>query len=725
MEKIHSDITVAGGGIAGICAALAAVRNGLRVSLVNNRPVLGGNASSEIDVNINGAAYNGNSPSVYAREGGIIEEIKRTAQYYGGLKDAAYFDLIYAEPNISLFLNTQIHGVLAPNGRIASISGIQQGSEREFSFESPLFIDCTGDGTVAFRAGVPYMLGRESRARFGESLAPTEADGFVLGDTLTFRSVYRDRPVTFRRPAFAYDIKKLPFFKNIGKKGLHRDIYRAADGTVNCLWWLEYGGHLDTVGDNEEITLELRKLTLGFWDYIKNSGDFEETENLELSFIATIPGKRESRRFIGDYILTQNDIERKTDFPDAVATGGWPMDIHAPRGIYDDAPATEWNYVPGTYNIPFRCLYSRAAENLLFAGRNISASHAAFSSTRVMATGGALGQAAGTAAYLCAKYGITPAEVAASRIDELQSLLQRGDQAIMGLHEDVGVAADAVVTASSEREYEVAEQTGLLRLDGEYTLALPVTRELDSIEIGIKSEGETSLSVELWGGGRPENNLPAHILRSVTLSVAANADGWAALPLSVEKPGDGKVYLIFKPNPLISLYTSDEALTGIVSFRRDEKSREDTEFPEFRRLPFNICFRGVLPEQRLFAPENVTNGWSRPYGAPNLWMSGKSAAGQWLKLDFKKRVNISELQVILNTKLEEDNIREDIPVLIKDYKIEVTAANGGSRTIEVRNNFLRLNRHLINTPGVTSVKITVKDTYGGNYAEIYAVKAWE
>ena len=196
IERITSDLTVIGGGIAGMCAAIAAARKGLKVALVNDRPVLGGNASSEIRVSINGAAYNGNSPSVYAREGGIVEEIKLRIVRYGCLyneklatpmMDAAYFDMVYNEPNISLFLNTVIHNVSIDNGEVKEVFGVMLGSQRELVFESALCADCSGDGIVGYKAGAHYMWGRESKEQFNESLAPEQADSYVLGDTMLFR----------------------------------------------------------------------------------------------------------------------------------------------------------------------------------------------------------------------------------------------------------------------------------------------------------------------------------------------------------------------------------------------------------------------------------------------------------------------------------------------------------------------------------------------------------
>ncbi|MDF2927633.1 MAG: hypothetical protein K0R57_6547 [Paenibacillaceae bacterium] len=196
MESVRADVTVVGGGIAGICAAVAAARNGARVALVNDRPVLGGNASSEVRVHINGSAYQGASPSYYAREGGLAEEIKLRLFRYNPLYnrkqmmcvfDAVLLDMVYGEPNIALYLNTSIHNTGMEKGRIVWVDGLQLASERSFRFESPYFIDCSGDGIVGYQAGASFMRGREGKEEFGESLAPGEADLYTMGDTILFQ----------------------------------------------------------------------------------------------------------------------------------------------------------------------------------------------------------------------------------------------------------------------------------------------------------------------------------------------------------------------------------------------------------------------------------------------------------------------------------------------------------------------------------------------------------
>lgn len=220
MELMKADVTVIGGGIAGICAAIAAARQGLQVSLINDRPVLGGNASSEVRVHINGSAYLGNSPSYYAREGGLVEELKLKIFHYNplynkklmlSLSDTVLLDMVYDEPNISLFLNTCVHETGMENGRIKWVEGLQLASERKFRFESSTYIDCSGDGIVGYQAGAHFRWGREAKHEYQEELAPEVADHYTMGDTILFQARDVNYSVPYTKPGFAYDITKLEF----------------------------------------------------------------------------------------------------------------------------------------------------------------------------------------------------------------------------------------------------------------------------------------------------------------------------------------------------------------------------------------------------------------------------------------------------------------------------------------------------------------------------------
>ncbi len=445
-KNLDADVVVVGGGMAGVCAAIAAARNGASVVLIQDRPVLGGNSSSEIRMHIVGADCHGSRNDTDARETGILEELRlecavRNPQRSASMWDLLLYEWIKREPNIVLLLNTSCIGVkMASENLIDAVIALRNSTEDLFTVRGKVFIDCSGDGRLGAEAGAEFRKGREGRDEFGESLAPPKPDNKTMGSSILFITRKHDRPMPFKPPNW---IRKFPRCEDLP--------YRAHSSWEYGYWWVEWGGELDTIKDNERIRDELLAIALGVWDHIKNSGLHPESENWALEWIGFLPGKRESRRFIGDYILTQHDLQRGEVFEDGVAYGGWPIDLHPPEGIDTKEPPNIAVKVP-LYNIPFRCLYSRNIDNLLFAGRNISATHVAFGSTRVMGTCSVMGQAVGTAAALCVRYNCTPRELGKEAIKDLQQLLLKQDAYIIGVSnsDPYDLARMAEVKASSE-----------------------------------------------------------------------------------------------------------------------------------------------------------------------------------------------------------------------------------------------------------------------------------
>ncbi len=445
-KNLDADVVVVGGGMAGVCAAIAAARNGASVVLIQDRPVLGGNSSSEIRMHIVGADCHGSRNDTDARETGILEELRlecavRNPQRSASMWDLLLYEWVKREPNIVLLLNTSCIGVkMASENLIDAVIALRNSTEDLFTVRGKVFIDCSGDGRLGAEAGAEFRKGREGRDEFGESLAPPKPDKKTMGSSILFITRKHDRPMPFKPPNW---IRKFPRCEDLP--------YRVHSSWEYGYWWVEWGGELDTIKDNERIRDELLAIALGVWDHIKNSGLHPESENWALEWIGFLPGKRESRRFIGDYILTQHDLQRGEVFEDGVAYGGWPIDLHPPEGIDTKEPPNIAVKVP-LYNIPFRCLYSRNIDNLLFAGRNISATHVAFGSTRVMGTCSVMGQAVGTAAALCVRYNCTPRELGKEAIKDLQQLLLKQDAYIIGVSnsDPYDLARMAEVKASSE-----------------------------------------------------------------------------------------------------------------------------------------------------------------------------------------------------------------------------------------------------------------------------------
>lgn len=461
MEKKIFEFVVVGGGMAGVCAAIAASRKGIKTALVQNRPVLGGNASSEIRMHICGADHHMSRKN--ARETGILEEIllenkRRNPEMNYAVFDAILWEKVRFQKNLTLFLNTYMDGVLMAGNKIQGVTAVQETTEKKFELTADLFLDATGDGTLGYLAGAEYRSGREAKNEYGESLAPDQSDHVTMGNSLMFQAKDTGHPVRFIKPDWAYD-----FTEEQLKNRDHRLI-------TSGYWWIELGGgEQDTIADAEELRDELMKTVYGIWDHIKNGGD-HGAENYDLTWVGMIPGKRESRRLIGDYVLKQQDIEEGKIFEDAVAYGGWPMDIHTTEGFLNTGEQpTVWNPVSKIYTIPYRCLYSVNIENLFLGGRVISCSHVAFSSTRVMGTCAVAGQAAGTAAAMAIRRRISPREVG-RYIMELQQELLRDDCYIPGFvnQDEIDMARTADISASSwETGFEpVQVADGYGRMEG-------------------------------------------------------------------------------------------------------------------------------------------------------------------------------------------------------------------------------------------------------------------
>jgi hypothetical protein len=456
--RLDCDVLVAGGGLAGVCAAVAAARNGAQVVLVQDRSRLGGNSSSEVKMHVVGANTHKGRPGW--REGGLIEEFRlddaaNNPQRCWELWDLLLYDKVLCEPNITLLLDSVLFAAETEDHRIGRVFVRCDKTEHLYEIQARLYCDCTGDSRLGLEAGAELRYGREPRSEFNEPLAPETPDRETLGSSILFTSRKHDRPVPFTPPKWARQVTK------------DQLLHRPTSSWEYGYWWIEWGGRFHTIHDNERIRFELLGIVLGVWDYIKNSGAHPASANWALDWVGMMPGKRESRRLVGDHILTQFDLMGLNgDFDDAVAIGGWPMDDHPPGGFdRADLPPAVQIKTP-IYNIPLRSLYSRNIGNLMMAGRNLSASHVAFTSTRVMATCAVIGQATGTAAALCARHGLAPRQLAEDpdRVRELQRTLLRDDQTIKGRRHDD--PADRARLAQVSASGETADAPAANVLDG-------------------------------------------------------------------------------------------------------------------------------------------------------------------------------------------------------------------------------------------------------------------
>ena len=410
------DLVVTGGGVAGISAAVSAARLGLKVALVQNRPILGGNNSSDVRVHLGGRIETG----PYGNLGDLQKEFgparggnARPAEYY---EDQKKLDFVLAEPNITLFLNHHVYGVVKDGkSRIEKVLARHTETGQEIALAAPLFADCTGDGSVGVLAGANYRMGREPRSEHGEPQAPEIADKMTLGASVQWYSVDTGKESSF--PKFKY--------------GIDFNAQNAEKVTMGEWTW-ETGLNKDQIREAEQIRDYGMLVVFSNWSWLKNESGLEKYKNLALDWVAYIAGKRESRRLLGDHILTENDILDFVIYPDAAGSTTWSIDLHYPDPKNTKyfpnkefkAIAVQNNIYP--YPVPYRCLYSRNVENLFMAGRNISVTHIALGTTRVMRTCGIMGEVVGMAASLCKKYNVGPREVYQAHLQELKELMELG-----------------------------------------------------------------------------------------------------------------------------------------------------------------------------------------------------------------------------------------------------------------------------------------------------------
>jgi len=410
------DFVVVGGGVAGMCAAISAARLGLKVAIIHNRPVWGGNNSSEVRVHLGGQIR----LEPYPELGGIVKELSPlkggNAQPAAQYEDDKKIALMNSEPSIAQFLNYHAFAVTMKGKNIKSVTARHVETGEELIFSALVFADCTGDGTIGVLAGADFAMGRESKSEFNEPTAPDKSDKLTMGSSVQWYSVKTDAENTF--PVFQF--------------GLNFDEENSQKVTMGEWTW-ETGMNFDQITDFERIRDYGLMVVYSNWSFLKNqSVEKEKYADRSLEWVAYIAGKRESRRLLGDYILKEQDIMDNTVYPDGTAATSWSVDLHYPDPKNSEQfPGQEFKSIAvqtsiHPYPIPYRCFYSRNVSNLFMAGRNISVTHVALGTVRVMRTTGMMGEVVGMAAFLCKQHKTTPRGVYEKYQDGLKILMKKG-----------------------------------------------------------------------------------------------------------------------------------------------------------------------------------------------------------------------------------------------------------------------------------------------------------
>jgi hypothetical protein len=744
-QNLHADLVIVGGGLGGTCTAITAARANLKVILVQDRPVLGGNASSEVRLWVLGATSHMGNNNRWAREGGVIDEILVENGHRNPEGNPLLFDVILLEkvaeqPNITLLLNTAVYDVEKKDAdTIQSVTAFCSQNSIQYNLTAPYFCDATGDGIVGFLAGAAFRMGAESKEEFGELFAPSKEYGELLGHSIYFYSKDTGRKVKYIPPSFAIDVtKEVPRFKNFNPKDF------------GCrLWWIEYGGRLDTVHETENIKWQLWKVVYGVWDYIKNSGKFPEAENLTLEWVGHVPGKRESRRFEGDYIIKQQDIIEQTVFEDAVAFGGWSVDLHPADGVFSDKSGCNQWHSKGVYGIPYRSLYSKNISNLFLAGRIISATHVAFGSTRVMATCAHVGQAVAIAASLCKKYNATPKAVGEAHIKELQQDLLKTGQHIPNLSLNDG--ADLVQQASllqanstlSLSEIPVSGEWQSLKFST--AQMLPVSKQkMPSISFWAKTTTDTSLTVELRVSSKIGNHTPDITIASKELAIKTGEAKYT-VEFDYEFSEEQYAFVCFMRNEEVELANSDKRISGVVSVfnainpavsnygKQEPPSNIGVEAFEFwcpQRRPAgkNIALE-ITPALNAFDVNNLRNGVQRPVKSTNAWVANYDEKEAEIHIGWDEEKTINSVELFFDA--DYDHPLESVLLLNPENKMafcadDVKLYDGSNNLIgNISNNYLSHQTITLEKPVQTKdLKIKISNSNPHAPASLFEVRCY-
>ncbi len=775
------EVVVCGGGLAGFCAAVAAARNGARVCIIQDRPVFGGNSSSEIRVKPHGADRH----HCYGRETGIIMElmIEERARnhveifsdngWLNSVWDMVLYDTALKTPNLVFRLNTSVIDVILDSkDKIKSVIARVEHAETEIEIYGDIFIDCTGDGVVAARAGCEWRMGEESRIEFGEAHAPMKASSNTMGSSLHFCARNMGYPIPFNSPEWAIKYNDASYFYDKG-----RVPYTPKGG----YWWLEIGTPWHTIYDNEEIRHELTCHLLGVWDWIKNKDPQlkDEAKNYAIDWIGQVPGKRESRRIMGKYLMKEQDVVNKTRFQDEIAYGGFLIDIHTVGGLLaetsepvnatkikdknelgddiderndlDETSDVAVKAYVGPYGIPLRILISKDISNLMMAGRNVSTTHAAFGTLRVMSTTSLMGQAAGTAAAVAISQSLPISYMADKGISIVQqTLLKDGCFLPHFKNEDkADIARKAKVSASSSAklygigpenknwmsdffsffscsEYCLKQRMGQFISIGQGRLdkvSVCLTNHTDIVQ---KVKASLYLADHIWDYDSSSNK---PVLCETILDVPPCEVQWVDWNIGLGKESG------LKPYSYVRLDLHENANVAWL----EAGSLEPYHVCVYEIAPgkmrkykkgTSMSFK-VEPGQDVYNPENILTGVIKPHKSTNLWRSSsENPLPEWMQLQWDSPQKISKI-ILTFPGYQTFEFREYPPFFrdpetAKDFSIYSFLDGKWTEIVNVKDNYQYRQCFELKTPVYSEcLKIIFYSTNGSECAGLYEIRCYE
>ena len=782
-QTLTFDFAVIGGGVAGTCAAIAAARAGLKTVIIQDRPMFGGNSSSEIRVSPLGSA----GYSCWTRETGIIEELLLTerARNHDDVNDGmanTHYDLVLyeavkKEPNISMFLNTTIRAVdteTCPDHpserRIVAVRGSQLASEKEFIFKASHFADCTGDATVGALAGADFRRGREGRAEFNEPLAPEIADSQTMGSTLTMRARDVGKPVEFIAPDWIY------VYKTTEEIGLHREPNKFNRVDYGGYWWIEVGTPYNQIDENQTIKEELFKHVLGVWNYVKNySPTKQEAKNYALEWIGQVPGKRETRRLVGDVLLNENHCHKDPEWPDRIAYSGFFIDLHTMGGFLNKKEAGEAAHADSRYrhyvriapfSVPLRALYSRNVVNLWMAGRNISVTHVALGPTRQMMTHGLFGQAIATAAARAIRYSLTAREVSnpnGEHIKEIQQQLLKDDVNVWGIKNadprDFARTARAIADSEAPLDLSLVSSDEPVDLSaGTMGFVVPVTQsKIEVVEVHLSNATSDDIVVpaELHELEHMWQRETGRIVAKFQFRVPARSSGWVRAEIKAQTTPNAPHRIALSQTPNISwskcvghpVGTLQQIFCtspgGCEPKNKDMKTLKEIALPPYEHWLYFKYMTALTvrltPAAMPFSAENVNNGFAWPYGMPNLWVSDPTLPlPQGITLDFGAVRRFNSAVVTFDTNLKATY--HAMPgyhrshTCAKDWRL-LAQVDGKWKTVyEESGNYLRRRKVVFDAIEASRIRLEVirtnsvpeRDPAGeGRSARVYEIRVYD